>query len=210
MKFHQGLIRAAGIAGILGPLMFGLVTVLLTWIEYDFMLSLGWDPLRAPTFDWPSGLALSPLGWLMTTTFVASGASMSLFGAGLRLALRSPTGEIGSGLLVLAGCALAGLAFTTDPTIRSTPATWHGRLHDASFVVLGLTLIPAIIFLGAAFRQAESWRKFSSYSWVTAALAIPAFTVKGMAFYVFLAATLIWSETIALQFEKSAGFLPTN
>ena len=102
----------------------------------------------------------------------------------------------------LAGIFLAGLAFTTDPTIRSTPATWHGRLHDLSFVMLGLTLMPSMLLLGFAFRADAHWRGLSSYTWLTVALAGPAFALKGAAFYVFLLAVLVWSEVAAIRLHR--------
>jgi len=102
----------------------------------------------------------------------------------------------------LAGLALASLAFTTDPTIRSTPATLHGQLHDLAFVLLGITLIPAMILLAFAFRHSEHWRRLSSYTWGTALLAVPTFSLKGAAFYIFLLAVLVWSEVIAFQLNR--------
>jgi hypothetical protein len=176
----------------------------LTLLKYEFLLSLGWDPLRAPTFDWPSGLALGPLGGLMTATFILCGAAMAVFALGLGSNLQNNTGKLGAALMVLAGLALAGLAFTTDPTLRSTPATWHGRLHDASFILLGLALIPSMLVLGLAFRFDARWKDLSLYTWVTAALALPAFALKGAAFYVFLLAVLLWSEALAWRLLKSA------
>ncbi|HLA08434.1 MAG TPA: hypothetical protein VJ022_13380, partial [Anaerolineales bacterium] len=92
---------------------------------------------------------------------------------------------------------LMGLAFTTDPTIRSTPFTWYGRLHDLSFVMFGLTLMPAMILLGYAFQLDLRWKDLSIYSVLTVALALPAFWLKGPAFYVFLVAVLVWSEVTA-------------
>jgi hypothetical protein len=105
----------------------------------------------------------------------------------------------------LAGIALACLAFTTDPTIRSTPATWHGQLHDLAFVLLGITLMPAMILLGFAFRYNEQWRSLSSYTWGTALLAVPTFSLKGAAFYIFLLTVLVWMEVTAfrLTLQKS-------
>jgi len=104
--------------------------------------------------------------------------------------------------LSLAGLALAGLAFTTDPTIRSTPATWHGQLHDLSFVLLGVTLMPAMILLGLAFRHSAQWRSLSSYTWGTALLAVPTFSLKGAAFYIFLLAVVVWCEVIAFRLNR--------
>jgi len=95
-----------------------------------------------------------------------------------------------------------GIAFTTDPTIRSTPATWHGRLHDLSFVLLGMTLPPAMILLGFAFRDDQYWSNLSYYTWITVALALPTFWLKGAAFYVFLLAVLIWCEVIAFRLSR--------
>ncbi len=100
---------------------------------------------------------------------------------------------------------MMGLAFTTDPTLRSTPATWHGRLHDLSFVLLGLSLMPGMIVLGFAFQKQIRWKTFSAYTWVTAALALPTFILKGIAFYIFLLAVLGWSEVIAFHLWKTTG-----
>ena len=197
------MIKLAARAGLIGPFLFGGVVTTLTILKYDFLRSLGWDPIYAPTFDWPSGLALGESGWIMTLTFLTSGLMMTLFASGLRLGLPpSRLTSLATFALFLAGIALAGLAFTTDPTIRSTPATWHGRLHDLSFVLLGLTLMPAMLLLGLAFSKTEYWKSLSSYTWVTVALAIPSFWLKGAAFYVFMLAILIWNTVIALHLNS--------
>lgn len=185
---------------LLGPLLFATVVTTLTIIKYDFLLSLGWHPLNAPTFDWPSGLALGKYGFVMTATFIISGLLITVLALRLKADLKpAATSQTGSILLVLSGLALASIAFTTDPTIRDTPATWHGILHDLSFVLLGLTLFPAMIVLGFAFRNDERWRNLSLYTWLTLAFAIPAFILKGAAFYVFLFAILLWCEVIAIR-----------
>ncbi len=196
-------IKLAARAGMIGPFLFGVVLIFLTILKYDFLLSLGWHPLLAPTFDWPSGLALGDYGWIMTSTFILSGFMMILFASGLRLSL-PPTRPalIGTLLVSFAGLALMGLAFTTDPTLTSTTRTWHGRLHDLSFVLLGLTLMPALIILGFAFRNADHWNNLSDYTRITVALALPTFWLKGAAFYVFMLAVLIWCEVVALRLSQ--------
>jgi len=196
------MIRLAARAGMIGPVLFGFILTTLTILKYDFLLSLGWHPLQAPTFDWPSGLALGDHGWIMTATFILSGFMMTFFASGLRLSL--PPSRLtfySTFALSLAGIALAGLAFTTDPTTLadSTPATWHGRLHDLSFAMLGLMLVTAMILLGFAFRTDVHWRGLSNYTWLTVALTGPTFALKGAAFYVFLLAILVWSEVVAIQ-----------
>ena len=193
------LIRLAVLTGITGPLLFALVIAGLTFIQADFMRSLGWDPF-GPVIDWPSGLALGPYGWLMTAAFFLSGAAMIFFAYGLRLALKE---KLATTLMMLAGFAMMGLVFTTDPTLGSTSRTWHGLLHDGFFVLLGLTLMPSMLVLGFVFRQKEQWKDLSIYTWSTVALAVPTFWLKGVAFYVFLLAILVWDEVIALRLEST-------
>ena len=198
--------KAAIISGLVGPVLFAFVLTALTIVKYDFLLSLGWHPLNAPTFDWPSGLALGEHGWIMTATFILSGLMMIVFASGLRLSLpQSRLALISTFILSLAGLALAGLAFTTDPTLRSTPATWHGRLHDLSFVLLGVTLMPAMILFGFVFRNDVHWKNLSIYTWITAAFAFPAFWLKGAAFYVFMFAVLLWSEVLAFRLKSGTA-----
>ena len=191
--------RIAAAAGILGPLLFAGVLLSLSIIEYPFMRSLGWAPLFRPTFFWPSGLALGALGPVMTVTFLLSGALLALFAWGLRGELDNLSGQIGTILLSWAGVAMMGLAFTTDRVVTPIPISWHGKLHDLSFITLGLLIIPAMVVLGISFRQLRNWKKLWLFTWATAALAIPTFAIKGMVFYAFLAAMLAWNVTVALR-----------
>ena len=196
MKFQ----KLAALGGIVGPILFAGAVTTLTIVQYDFMRGLGWDPIHTPTFDWPSGLSLGPYGLWMTLTFILSGLLMAIFALALRTVLDEGTApRIGILGLLLSGCALMGLAFTTDPTIRSTPATWHGRLHDLSFVLLGVFMLLSMLGLGRAFQNDPRWRKFGLYTFITAACAIPSFALKGIAFYLFLGAILAWSVTVAIQ-----------
>lgn len=196
-------LKFAILAGIIGPILFGSVLILLTIVEYQFMLSLGWDPIHAPTLDWPSGLSLGPYGWIMIATFILSGLMLIIFASGLRLSLPQSRLTIYATLaLTLAGIAMMGLCFLTDPTYRSTPATWHGILHDTSFVLLGLTFMPAMILLGFAFRRDPKWRSLSSYTWLTVLCAGPSFGLKGAAFYLFLLLVLLWNEVVAWRLKK--------
>jgi len=193
------LIRLAAGAGMIGPLLFAIVLTGLTITEADFMRSIGWNPL-GPVIDWPSGLALGPYGWLMTVTFFLCGALMAFFAYGLQLALRE---KLATTLLMLAGFAMMGLIFTTDQTLSPDPRTWHGLLHDAFFAALGFTLMPGMLLLGRVFQRNELWKNLALYTWGTLALIIPTFWLKGVAFYVFLLAILVWSEVVAIKLSNS-------
>ena len=196
--------RIAAVAGVIGPLLFATVVIALTLIQYPFIRSLGWDPLRHPTFDWPSGLALGPIGGVMTITFVISGALLSLFAWGLRGELNDLNGQIGTVLLAGAGVAMMGLAFTTDLAITPLPSSWHGWVHDLSFLALGILIIAAMIMLALSFRGRRDWSALTPFTWLTFALAIPTFAVKGLVFYAFLAAILAWSEAVAFRLWRLA------
>ena len=197
----QQHIKLAALAGIIGPFLLGSVITILTIVERDFMTSIGWklnDPL-----DWPSGLALGPHGWIMTLTFLLCGILIIIFASGLHLGLpRVRLASIATRLLFLAGIGLIGLVSPTDKTIRTTPATWQGNLHNGAFVVIGLTLMPAMILLGFVFLKDRRWKNLAIYTWLTVALAIPTFWMKGFAFYVFLLAMLVWCEVIAFRLRS--------
>lgn len=193
------LIKLAALAGMVAPILFAVVVTGLTVAQADFMRSLGWNPL-GPVIDWPSGLAMGPYGWLMTITFFICGGMMAFFAYGLKLALQE---KLATSLLILAGFAMMGLVFTSQPTIGRGAYNWHGFLHDAFFGVLGFTLMPGMLLLGWFFQRKEQWKNLSVYTWATLALVIPTFWLKGLAFYVFLLAILVWSEVVAFRLRTS-------
>lgn len=190
--------RLAAVAGMTGPALLGGTIAGLTYLQYDFLRSLRWHPTQAPTTDWPSGLALGPYGDVMVAMFVCSGVMLIGFALGLH---RSIAGQpkVGPLLLAVSGAALALLAFKTDPTYRSTPTTLAGRIHDSAFVLLGLSLLPAMLSLSQAFRRDARWRGYTLYTLLTLALIAPAFVLKGAAFYLFLIGIMLWFEMVAIR-----------
>lgn len=195
-------IKLAAWAGMIGPLILGSIITVLTILQRDFMISIGWR-LDAP-LDWPSGLALGPYGWLMTLTFLLCGILIIVFATGLRLGLpRIRLATISIWLLVLAGAGMIGLISPTDKTLSRPLRTWHGILHDSSFVVIGVTLMPAMILLGFVFLKDKHWKNLAVYTWLTVALAIPTFWMKGFSFYIFLLAILVWCEVIAFRLRST-------
>lgn len=189
------IIPLASLAGILGPILFAIVVTGLTLAQESFMRRLGWNP-TGPVIDWPSGLALGPYGWLMTITFFVCGGLMAFFAYGLKKALKE---NLATTLLMVAGFAMMGLIFTTDPTLTTVRKSWHGILHDSFFAVLGLTLMPGMLLLGRVFQKHENWKNVALYTWITLALIVPTFWLKGVFFYVFLLTILTWSVVVALR-----------
>lgn len=192
------LIRFAALAGIIAPVVFAVVVTGLTLVEADFMRSIGWEPF-GNVLDWPSGLAMGPYGLWMTINFFLCGVMIAFFAYGLKLALKD---KFATTLLMFAGFAMMGLIFTTDPTIRSYPKTWHGFLHDGFFAALGITMMLGMLLLGRAFQKYAHWKNLSAYTWITLAFVIPTFWLKGLFFYVFLLAILIWCEVVAFRLRS--------
>jgi hypothetical protein len=64
------MVRLAAVAGMIGPVLFVVVLLALTAIQYGFMIGIGWRPLRDPAGAWPSGLAPGPYGWVQVWSFV--------------------------------------------------------------------------------------------------------------------------------------------
>ena len=91
-----------------GPALFAAVLLALTALQYNFLLGIGWRPLRDPAGAWSSGLALGPYGWAQTASFVVSGLLLMLFAAGLHLGATDGRGSrFGPALLFTAGAAIA-------------------------------------------------------------------------------------------------------
>ena len=192
--------KTAALAGMIGPALFGAMLVILTWAEYDFMRSLRWHPLYAPTVDWPSGLALGPYGGWMIASFILGGLLLMLFAVSLWQ--RFPT-SAGPKFLCAAGLGLMLLSSLTDPTFRNDPAvTWHGVLHDSAYVLLGLGLLPGLFLMARAFTRQPGWHSQARLTWLVLALTVPTFIIKGITFYIFLFGVLAWYELIAIKLWK--------
>jgi hypothetical protein len=99
--------------------------------------------------------------------------------------------------LLIAAFGMAGLAFTTDPTLTTRTPTWHGRLHDASFVVLGLGLALAYTRSFWLFR-AIGWHSLAACSAIALIACALGFGLKGVWFYGMLLAVCAWFTLIAL------------
>ncbi len=199
--------RNGGLAGMVGPVIFALVVVVLTVLQYDFMVGLGWDPLGVTDVPWPSALALGPYGFLQVLNFVFFGVMLMVFAAGLQRGVvpSSRTSWVGPACLVVAGIASVLLGFKTDPHTSTEAHTWHGFIHLGAFLLLGLSLLAAMLFLWRRLEKDPSWRGYGWYSLASAALALVLFFVPGQAAgYLFFAVLLAWVEVVAIRLRSLA------
>ena len=198
---RQNIIKLAGFAGTVGPVLFGGVLVALSVLEYDFMLGIGWRPVADPAGAWPSGLALGPYGAAQVANFVVSGLLLCLFASGLYLELadrRGPT-PIAPALLFVAGVAMAFMGFRTDPIERVGPRSLHGLVHDSAFVIFVLAFLASLFSLWWSLREDARWRGHARYTLATGISAALLLLVPGIAYYAFLITLLAWIEVTAIR-----------
>jgi len=203
---RKNIIRMAAVAGMIGPALFAVVLLVLTVIQYDFMLGIGWRPIADPAGAWPSGLALGPHGWAQTASFVVSGLLLMIFAAGLHLGATGGRGSrVGPASLFVAGAAMALMGFETDSIRRTGPRTLHGWVHDLAFFLFVLALLPAFFFLWRRFRRDALWQGYAHYTLATGAIATLLLYLPGVAYYLFLAVVLIWISATGVKLWKSTG-----
>lgn len=196
------------LAGMIGPAMFGLIIVVLTLAQYDFMVELGWHPTRSSDVPWPSGLALGPLGWLQVANFVLFGSMLIAFAAGLhRGVARGGRGSsVGPALLILAGLAMVLAGFKTDPDISGGPQTWHGLIHGLAYLLFVFSLLSSFFLLWWRLRRDPLWRGYGLYTLITGVLyALLFLRPEPIAFYLFLALILVWIEVMAIRLRSIVG-----
>jgi hypothetical protein len=201
IRVKSHIIKLAGIAGTIGPVLFGGVLLALSVLEYDFMLGIGWQPLTDPAGAWPSGLALGPYGAAQIANFMISGFLLCLFALGLYLEVAASRASAtpGPALLFVAGMAMALMGFITDPIKRIGPRSLHGLIHDTAFVIFALAFLAALFFLWWGLRRDDRWRGHARYTLATGILAVLLLSLPGVAYYLLLVTLLAWIEVTAVR-----------
>ena len=195
------IIQLAGMAGAIGPGLFGGVLLTLSVLQYEFMLGIGWQPMADPAGAWPSGLALGPYGAAQIANFLVSGFLLYLFALGLHLEVATGRASAAPGptLLFVAGVAMMFMGFRTDPIERVGPRSWHGLIHDCAFVVFVLAFLAALFFLWWGWRLDARWQGHARYTLATGILAVLLLLLPGVAYYMFLVTLLAWIELTAVR-----------
>jgi hypothetical protein len=194
------IIKAAVIAGMIGPALFATLLLALSALEYDFMLGIGWRPVANPAGAWPSGLALGPYGTAQVANFVVSGLLLAFFALGLHLGATNGCGSpFGPALLLLAGAAMTLMGFETDPIRKIGPRSLHGLIHDVAFVIFVLAFLAALFSLWQRFEADPRWRGHARYTLATGILVVLLLLLPGVAYYLFIVTLLAWIEATAIR-----------
>lgn len=189
---------------MIGPFLFVTVLALLSALEYDFMLGIGWRPVADPAGAWPSGLALGPYGAVQVANFVVSGLLLAFFAIGLHRGATDGRGSpFGPALLFVAGAAMALMGFETDPIRRSGPRSLHGLIHDVAFLIFVVAFLAALFCLWRRFEADASWLGHARYTLATGILAVLLLFLPGVAYYLFILTLLGWIEATAIRLWRS-------
>jgi hypothetical protein len=191
---------------MIGPAIFVLIVIVLTVAQYGFMRDLGWHPIESSGVPWPSGLALGPYGWLQVLNFILFGLLVIAIAVGLHRRVSGWAAKIGTGFLMLAVVALVLLGLKTDPNLLSTgPQMLSGWIHGLAFLLLTLSLLLTVFFMGWGLRRDPLWRSYGWYSLATGILCVVGSLIPGqMGTYVFLTVILGWMFLMALRLRSVA------
>jgi hypothetical protein len=213
-------LRRLADAGAIGPIVFGGMITILTFLEYDFLIGLGWDPVHSSDVPWPSALALGPYGSFQAANFVFFGGCLISFGLGLQRGIRAGgrSSWVGPALVIIAGIAMLLLGFKADPRTSGLPQSWYGRIHALAFFVVALAILAAYFVLWRRLRRDSRWSGYGSYTLISGVLCtillFMSFTdliIPGqIAFYLFLVVMLAWIEVIVIRLRSIAMGTPSG
>lgn len=187
--------RTSALAGlILAPLWIAIVIVV-TWLEWDFLHSLGWGVVDTNEVPYPSATARGDFGFLQMLNFAVAGLLGAIFAVGFRREFRRKL----SGRVATAGFGLFTIALLLNvcqTDLPGEPATWHGTAHDVGFLLALLSMAIAYGASGLALRDNPAWRGWRLVGWTPLLLLLIALTNAGfpgdLGFYLFLVVAFSW------------------
>lgn len=205
--------RTAGLAGLaMPPVCLGLVA-LATWLERDYLRSLGWTFEDHAEVPYPSATATGDWGFLTIASFVAAAAFAAVLVSALRPEFRSRrAGRVATVALTAYVASFALLAFPTDVE-SETPQTWHGWLHGIGFVALLLSMFVGYASTGLALRGNHDWHGWRLLlgGWPVL-LLVAMFTGFGLpgdtGWYLFLVLAFAWPAVAGARLRQLAQDAP--
>jgi hypothetical membrane protein len=202
------VMRVLVLGGVGGPCVFALVTLVAAALRPDYSH-------LANTISELGANGSSYAALMNYAGFVPAGLMLAAFGVALAELLPRDRLTIGASIMVTlfgSGLATAGV-ISCDPGCPPTGGSLQQTVHDAIGPLMSLCLIAAAGILGIRFRRLTAWRRLSSYSLLTSALAllflvalvssrVQAQPLTGLWQRFLLTALLCWCAVIALQSRR--------
>ena len=163
------------LAGIVGPIV----------VIVGNLATALFAPNYNPVSDFVSSLALTPMGWIQSLSFLVMGLLEVIFVAGLFFNIRRARGfRPGIALLAFGGfVVLLIAAFPMDQPYWGATA---GTIHRAAFYGLALGFPIAILLLTPSLKTTPNWKNIFVYTLAAGILAL------GLIIGVFLIDTAGW------------------
>jgi hypothetical protein len=198
--------RALGVVAVIGAIVFVLIVVALTAVQWSLLQRRGWHPIRSSDVPYPSTLALGSGGWLQVLNFAVLGVALLAPAAGLWRALEPPP-TFGVALLGVAGAAALALMARTDGSLSSV-RTWHGAVHVGAFFTLLVSMVLALVGLAVGDLATLPGLRLPSLATAVAVvlLTILSFVVPavgGLASVLSIAAMLAWLAVAGVALAAS-------
>ena len=202
--------RTAGLAGLaMGPTCLGLIAVS-TWLQWDYLHSLGWTFEDHAEVPYPSATATGDWAPLTIGSFLLGAVLAATLVTGLRREFRSRrASRIATVALAVYVASFVLLAFPTDVRTES-PVSWHGWLHGFGFIGLLLSMLVGYAAAGAALRGNDDWRGWRAVAgWWPVLLVLAMFTGFGLpgdtGWYLFLVLAFAWPAIVGLRLVRLAA-----
>jgi hypothetical protein len=168
--------RRLALAGVVGPPLFWIVVAIVTFLEWDFLHSIGWGLVQNHRVPYPSATALGQFGLLQVLNFGQVGLAIVAIALGLWTSAK-PRPRAGIVFVFLGGVALLASMFKTD--LSMAHATWHGWIHALAFVLLVFSTVLGMLTLAFGLRKDDRWRAVGYLGVVFAVVFVVAFVVGG-------------------------------
>src|SRR5579883_972459 len=145
--------RSLALAGVVGPILFWAVLVILGQSQFAY------NPYASDI----SLLALGTSGWIQTVNFVVFGLLSAAFQIGLQRAVAP--GHLWGLINILAvGCGLALTAIAIFPTDRTGTWTLHGVIHLGVVAALGELMPSSCLATAAKVKSNHAWHGYARFS----------------------------------------------
>jgi len=169
-KREQSIIRAAALAGIVGPLLFTIV-----FLAQQAFRHAEYDPITEPV----SALEAGPHGWVQQINFLVFAALLLIFTTGLHRGIdRTRFGILGPAFL---GLASIGLILAAAFPLREDAAgvTYDPGGHFIAGVTFFLSTALSMLLLSRRLAKDPHFRMLATYAAVCGVLALLGFVVLG-------------------------------
>jgi len=198
---NSKIIRLAAIAGILGPILYAVVIVVIGALQSGYShISQSMSELGA--VDAPYKLVINTLG------FPLLGLFMIAFAIGIDLGMeRNRASRVGPALIIISGLSLI-LTGVFPCDTGCIDITWTGTTHSVFATISAISFSIAPIFIAIRQWSDTRWRRYIAFSWLIAIITLLLSILYSMEIFesyvglmqrVSMGLPLLWMEVMSIK-----------